>query len=349
MFSEKCLEHATLQHADPRSLVAGNRSGVGKDTSLYRKVKHEQRKHNWLHEDEITALRILKNELEDKDTNSAVMKGFIQLIKVAPLKVICFSEAGVRLWHSMIKDSAASWDATGGIIKSKLTQKRILYYEIVVSCSVTRVSTPVAFMISEEHSQTSVEELLTELRRKERNMFGNNTTPIQMNSDRSIVLLKASMHIFNGDSMSMYLLRCWRIVTGGADRKDLNFCIIRACKSHLMRQASHICKEQYITRNKSYRLAMYIFSVLLNATTLKIATDIVFAACIVLGSKSHSKQVEASVASIRAKTQNLPKEGEHQQDAPPYDNQPDDNMFDFDDHCESTNPFKDHFKKVREK
>ena len=153
----------------------------------------------------------------------------------------------MRLWHDVIKDSAASWDATGGIIKTKLTQKRILYYEIVVSSSASSVSTPVAFMISEEHTQTAVEELLMELRRKEREIFGANTTPMQINSDRSIVLLKAGMRVFNGDSMTMYLLRCWRIVNGEADSKDLNLCTIRACKSHLMKQASHICKEQNST------------------------------------------------------------------------------------------------------
>ena len=105
----------------------------------------------------------------------------------------------------MTKNSAASWDATGGIIKCKKTQKRILYYEIIVSSSTA--STPVAFMISEEHTQSAVEELLTLLRSKEKELFGSNTTPIQINSDRSIVLLKASMHIFNQDSMSMYLRR----------------------------------------------------------------------------------------------------------------------------------------------
>lgn len=157
-----------LNNADPRSLIAGNRSGVGKDTSLYRKTKHEDRKQGWVASNEIEALMQLKKDWDNKDTNSVVVKGFIQLIQFSPLKVICFSEAGVKLWHNAVKHNAASWDATGGIIKTDLTQKRILYYEIIVSSFAS--STPVAFMITEEHTQSSIEELLTQLRCKEKEM-----------------------------------------------------------------------------------------------------------------------------------------------------------------------------------
>ena len=151
-----------LENADYRSLIAGNRSGIGTDSQFLRQVKHEQRKQSWNDAHEIGALQKLQTGWEDNDTDSVVVKGFIQLLKVSPLKVICFNEAGVRLWHSMTKDSAASWDATGGIIKCKFTKKKILYYEIIVSSSDSTVSTPVAFMISEVHTQIAVEELLTE-------------------------------------------------------------------------------------------------------------------------------------------------------------------------------------------
>ena len=48
------------------------------------------------------------------------------------------------MWHDMIRDNSASWDATGGIIKTKLTNKRILCYEIVVTSPVRPI--PVAFI-----------------------------------------------------------------------------------------------------------------------------------------------------------------------------------------------------------
>ena len=142
----------------------------------------------------------------------------------------------------MIGNNAASWDATGGIFKTNLTNKRILYYEIIVTSP--SGSIPVAFMISDVHTQTAVEELLTELRLKEKEVYGFNKTPLQINIDRSIVLLQAGMRVFNGDSMQDYLSRCWRIVNGKANSKDLDFCTIRACKSHLMKQASQICKKR---------------------------------------------------------------------------------------------------------
>ena len=341
--------------ADPKSLIAGNRSGVGRDGAVLRKVKCEHRKQSRKHDDEITALRLLKEEWFDEDTQNQGVRGFIQLIKVCPLKVICFSEGGVRLWHNMTKDNAASWDATGGLIKSKISpKKRILYYEIIVSSS--SGSAPVAFMISDVHTQYAIEELLTLLRHKEKEIFGHNTTPIQINSDRSLVLLQASMHIFNGDSMKKYLLRCWRIVKGLADSEDLNFCTIRACKSHLMKQASHICKQQYKEikrgqRDNRHKVAMFIFSLLLNAKTLDQASKIVYDACIVLGSKRNCSEVEASLVRIRSEALQLPggKEGvddtEHGQQQNPHDMKNDD-IFDVN-IPESTSPFIDHFEQLR--
>ena len=301
--------------------------------------------------EEITALTKLKLDWEVNDTDSKVVKGFIQLIQVSPLKVICFNESGVRLWHKMTIHSAASWDATGGFIKCKSTKKRILYYEIIVS-SRKGASTPVAFMITESHSQIAVEELLTALRSKEKEIFEFNRVPIQMNSDRAAVLLQAGMRIFNGDTMEMYLQRCWRIVKGDAKKNDLPFCTIRACKAHVMKQASNICKKQYSNGNKDdrHRFAMYIFSCLVNATTLAQATNIVYHACIVLCSRNNSCNVEASIASIKCEMLKLPKDEKDVDTQPnPYDKSVADTIFDCDsaDLIESTSPFKHHFDIVR--
>ena len=157
--------------------------------------------------------------------------------------------------------------------------------------------------------------------------------------------------------MKMYLSRCWRIVTGLADKKDLNFCTIRACKSHLMKQASHICKQQYKEikkgqRDNRHKVAMFIFSLLLNSKTLEQASKIVHDACIVLGSKSNCSEVEASLVSLDSESKKLPgeKEGnddtEHGQQENPHDKN--DDIFD----CnipDSTSPFKDHFDQIRTK
>ena len=132
--------------------------------------------------------------------------------------------------------------------------------------------------------------------------------------------------------MKMYLSRCWRIVTGLADKKDLNFCTIRACKSHLMKQASHICKQQYKEikkgqRDNRHKVAMFIFSL------LQQASKIVYDACTVLGSKSNCSEVEASLVGLDSESKKLPgeKEGnddtEHGQQENPHDKN--DDIFDW--------------------
>lgn len=114
-------------------------------------------------------------------------------------------------------------------------------------------------MITDDHTQSSAEQLLNTVRIYERKLFGCNNTPIQINSDRSLVLLQASMNIFKKDTMSTYLNRCWHILNGTQKENDLDFCIIRSCKSHLMRQASDICKKQYSGKDSRYRIGMYMF------------------------------------------------------------------------------------------
>ena len=159
-------------------------------------------------------------------------------------------------------------------------------------------------------------------------------------------LLQAGMRVFNGDSMQDYLSRCWRIVNGKANSKDLDFCTIRACKSHLMKQASQICKQQYIQRDQKYRLAMFIFSILVNAKTLNQVSAIVHAACIILGSKRNSCKVEESLATILSESQTLTSkeddvstERQQQDDA--------DDLFDISKHDLSKSPFKDYFEETK--
>lgn len=149
-------------------------------------------------------------------------------------------------------------------------------------------------MISEEHTQSAVQQLLNAIRDKERELYNNNTLPLQINSDRSIVLLKASMKVFSGDNMEMYLMHCWRIVLGTPLNRDLDFCVIQACKGHFTYQACYICKNQYSVKDDKYRVSMYILSLLVNAKYITEIRAMVFDACILLGIRSNSTLVKDS-------------------------------------------------------
>ena len=80
--------------------------------------------------------------------------------------------------------------------------------------------------------------------------------------------------------MDMYLKRCWRIVTGLAKEDDLKCTLLRTCKSHLMRQASEVCKKQYTTKDSRYMVDMYIFSVFVNSKNMQDISAHVYDVCI---------------------------------------------------------------------
>ncbi|KAL2096818.1 hypothetical protein ACEWY4_006025 [Coilia grayii] len=240
------LYNNLLGTAYPKSLAAQNRSGIGTNPSVLRKIKWEGHQQSFIDSNEVVSF-----------LNNRHIKGFIQLIQVSPLKVICFTEGGIRLWHDMVKTTCAFLDATGGFVDSKLTQKRILFYEIVLSTtSAPFLSTPIACMITEQHTQNSLEHFLRTVREYEMKVFGTNSQPIQINSDRSVVLLNSSLKFLNSESMQNYLQRCWRIVNGLANDNDFKLTTLRTCKSHLMKQASELCKKQYSIKDNRYMVGM---------------------------------------------------------------------------------------------
>ncbi|KAL2081754.1 hypothetical protein ACEWY4_023607 [Coilia grayii] len=291
------LYNNLLGTAYPKSLAAQNRSAIGTNPSVLRKIKWEQ---SFIDRNEVVSLQMLKEKLYQNDLNNRHIKGFIQLIQVSPLKVICFTEGGIRLWHDMVKTTCAYWDATGGFVDSKLTQKRILFYEIVLSTpSAPFLSTPIACMITEQHTQNSLEHFLRTVREYEMKVFGTNSQPIQINSDRSVVLLNSSLKVLNSESMQNYLQRCWRIVNGLANDNDFKLTTLRTCKSHLMKQASELCKKQYSIKDSRYMVGMYMFSLLVNSKNIQEICSIVYDVCIVLGSVSISKAVEESINKIK--------------------------------------------------
>ena len=97
----------------------------------------------------------------------------------------------------------------------------------------------VAEFISTEHSAIAVSHFIECFRRAEGLLFGygNVVLPIKhVVIDRSLVLLLSFLHVYNFETLSEYLHRCFRIVTGcSTDEVDFNKLFIHACVSHVMK------------------------------------------------------------------------------------------------------------------
>ena len=75
-------------------------------------------------------------------------------------------------------------------------------------------------------------------RRAEGLLFGYGIVvlPKHVVIDRSLVLLLSFLCVYNFETLSEYLHRCFRIVTGcSTDEDDFNKLFIHACVSHVMK------------------------------------------------------------------------------------------------------------------
>ena len=84
--------------------------------------------------------------------------GYIQVAQAIPFGIISFTEAGIRLYHSVVKEKPLHCDATGTIDNSDSfsQDKQLLYYALVVPHPVSKASVAVAEFVSADYSVPAV-------------------------------------------------------------------------------------------------------------------------------------------------------------------------------------------------
>ena len=106
------------------AMEAGNRNTVGKDTQVFRQIAYEGRIRGRKDRNELESLRKLSCQLADSigtDATTAWLN-----FSVVPLVASYWNEASVRLFHDLAQHDI-SWDATGKIVRSTLSTKKLLY------------------------------------------------------------------------------------------------------------------------------------------------------------------------------------------------------------------------------
>lgn len=228
----------------PGEYMSGKRDLVGNGVSVFQKISSEGNKELQSHPDIIMSTILLKNELESKDGLSCICKGYIQRIIAYPFGVLLFTELGVWLYHHLAKQNALQCDATGTIVECKELGKA-LYYALTVQNPTTKSVVAVAELITTDHSVVMISNFLEAFRKAEATTFGygNVVTPPHVVLDRSLVLQLSFLKVFNYETLSDYLHRCYRIVTGVGKEKDFSKTFIHACISHVMKSASRDMKK----------------------------------------------------------------------------------------------------------
>ena len=187
--------------------------------------------------DLVTSLKVIEKEITES-FGAKKNCGYIQRIVAKPFSVSIFTEEGVRIYHNYAKEQVLYLDATGTVISFKGTDyesSTSLYYALVVGHP-KKGHPPVAELISTEHSVMAISHFLEDFRRHEALLYGhqNIVVPKCIIIDRSLVLLLSFLRVFNLETLSDYLHRCFCVANRCLKSSDLNKCFVYACRSHVM-------------------------------------------------------------------------------------------------------------------
>ena len=204
------------------------------ETNKIRKKKIQHR----LDTTELDSLLKLKKKFSiDDNKQTEKVKGFIQHISIEPVMLFLWTRAPIKIFHDVSVQDAIFWDATGHVVKLKLTSEKLFYYEITVRNTKTNsILLPLASMVSSVHIQSAILFWLTLFRNHEKQIYGIDklSQPLQINSDRAVTFVLSALMVFNSENLLQFLERAWGIVKGNAKDSDLTLTILHTCSFPLM-------------------------------------------------------------------------------------------------------------------
>ena len=289
-----------LGELDESVYNAGNRDASSCNLHVLQKISSESRTCTREDRDELESLMKLKYRFIKE--YPGIVPGLIQKISAKPFYVICFTEGGIRTFHKRSGEQVLFWDATGSCVRSTLNNKRLLYYELCIGPKGGKGRTlPLAWMISEDHSEPAILDWMNVFRAAEKKIYGHSNlcVPKMICSDRAWVFLMGTVKIFNCDNLPKFMERAWRIVNRFGTIQDFQYLTIpHACASHFMKNVRNLCK----TINCRGKFVTYAISLLLNAIYWEEFVFIFNSLVVVLLSKyknnlfmTHAKQLHEAI------------------------------------------------------
>ena len=237
----RAKRYLSLTHSE---YMSGKRDIVGRSASVYQKISSEGNLEKQAAGNVVLSLMKLRDKLIETDKLSRVHQGFIHHITAVPFGVVLFTELGLRIYHQLSPLLTIHCDATGTIVQSKESGK-LLYYALVLRHPEKKSPVAVAEFITASQSVVAISHFLEIFRRAEAIMYGygNLSVPFEVLIDRSIVLLISFLKVFNNESLSSYLHRCFRLVMNCSSQEDSQLLLVHACISHVMNSVKKDIKK----------------------------------------------------------------------------------------------------------
>ena len=161
---------------------------------------------------------------------------------------------------------------------------------------------PLTSTISYAHTQPATLFWLTLFHNNEKQISGidRSSQPLQINGDTVMTIVLSALMAFNSENLLQVLERAWRIVESNAKDKDLTLTVVHTCYFHLMQNARDIVKIGDTSQGPSSN-AIWVISLLTNASTLKEMDTIVAIIVNITCSKQVNQNVSQNVGIMNKK------------------------------------------------
>ena len=140
---------------------------IGKTKRVLQQIATESRQEGQRGKNLFSSLQILQDEMHHNSGE------FIHNLGLKPVTIHFWSPHGVKLFHKLCKSDVIFIDATGSVVRKIDGCNQILYYEL--SCRNPKAGEarcPVAAMVTEDHSMSSISNWLTSFIHAEKRAYG---------------------------------------------------------------------------------------------------------------------------------------------------------------------------------
>ena len=290
-----------LGKMDKDVLSAGNITECQTPTVL-RKALSESRKAEDLHREILIDLQVTQSVLSDEDETSTKVKGYIQSISIKPFWVHLFKEEQIKLFVKCRKRLRPTLhlDATGNVC-SKIhnlpdSDKRILYYALILPGDKKEPPVPVTELISNSHNVPTIcTWLQVFLHAVKSSYYSQNLSGVTMVVDFSWAEILACLQAFNTMSLKEYLHKCSAVISGKfSERSIRELSFVYLCAAHMIKHVRTTLSKWNIDKGLS-EFFTFCFARLQMCHTLQQQEIIYTSMCTVFCTESNTEDVRNSL------------------------------------------------------
>jgi hypothetical protein len=286
-----------IEHADENLLAAGNYTGC-QTIETIKKASADYRKTMQIDEDIFTECRMIARVYRTADVTSenvqgrrtymikkncyqllfSFFKGYIQVKGEMPFRVHLFSEPQIERYIRYCTKEKYSYvhiDATGGVLKTMCEQKQSLLYAIIFKDGNDATDTTVlAHAVLTDHTVPSISYFFGNVAYNITQVKSKLVLPSFFIIDFSAALMNAILQSFNVENINTHLNRCWNVVCGKYNARQLrSLSFIHFCCCHVMHAVARSLTDARIDK-KIRRGVLYIFASILCGNDIKQLYDI---------------------------------------------------------------------------